>query len=379
MERIHDQPKRATEKAQRTPGRAPGHSPLMSESGPGLAPAHPMTPADIMMLQRTIGNRAVTRMLAGHPGAQLQQPATTIQRRIDPNKLNIVGEHHDESGDRRADEKAMVLDHLQFPHYWEENEFAFTDATDGGTDTKHGDSLTLLVLQSMSFVASEVKFLERRVKRAIELLADPETNVHDVITTTVRPLKDRIGKAESEVEQLRLAVIELEDSGSTDDDLIDQAGDLRTYLKGGLDGYLDEIEDYLDEIKVAEQAQAAPIAEILARFNASIGVWNVGLAQLLQDQGYDLTKLAPTSPGEQSAESQLEKQIVGERSLHMYIMAEEAAEKAHITGVWKIGNEHVDDLQHLQGPPSPHVAITGRGEFNTAYEAWKKPKVEGQG
>lgn len=377
MERIHDQPRRAAEKARRAPGRAPG--PLMSESGPGLAPAHLMTPADIIMLQRTTGNRAVSQLLAGHPGAPGQPPATTIQRRIEPNKLNLVGENHDESGDRRADEKTMVLDHLQFPHYWEENEFSFMEATEGGAQTKHGDSLTLLVLQSLSFVAIDVKHLGQEVTWALEDLADPEMEVQEVIKTTVQPLQDSIGDTVDEVEQLQLAVYELVASGSTDDDLIVEADEVQAYLKEGLDGYLDEIEGYLDEIAGLDQAPAAPIAEILGRFNASIGMWNGGLAQLLKDQGYDGTKLAPTAPGERSAEEQLRKQIAGERSLHMYVMAEEAADQAHITGVWKIGNEHVEDMEHLQGPTSPHVAITSRGEFNTAYEAWKKPKAEGQG
>jgi hypothetical protein len=314
----------------------------------------------------------VTQVLAEHSSAQEQRPATTIQRRIEPNKLNIVGENHPESEPRRADEKKMILEQFQLPRYWAENELSFTDATEGRANTKYGDSLTHLVLQSLSFFASDVASLERRVKPAIELLADPEQDVHWVITTLVQPLTVRIGETVDEVVQLSRAVRKLEDSGSTDVKLIVQVGDNATYLRGELTRYLYAIEDYLDEIEGATHPPAAPIAKILKRLNTSIGAWNSGLAQLLKDQGYDLTKFAPTAPGERSALDQVEKHIVGERSLHMYIMAEEAAEKAHLTGVWKIGDEHVDDMQHVQGQQSPHVALTSRAEFDTAYKAWKK-------
>jgi hypothetical protein len=307
-------------------------------------------------------------LLAGHLDAPAQRRAPLMQRQIEPNKLNLVGEDHPESALRRADEKKMVFERFQLPRYWEENGFSFKV----GEDTKHGDSLTHLALQSLSFVALEVKSLERQVKSVVGLQANHETVVHEAIKTYVPPL---IEDTVREVEELAQAVKHLEASGSEDYELIDQADELGIFLWDELTDYLLQIEHYLNEIEDAPHAQAAPIEEILARLSASIGVWNDRIAKLLKGQGYDLDSkvFAPTSPGEPTAEARAEKHIVGERSLHMYAMAEEAAEKARITGVWKIGDEHVEDMQHVQGPQSPHVAITSRAEFNTAYEAWKKP------
>lgn len=323
-----------------------------------------MTAAEIMLLQRTSGNRAVMRLLARQHSAPTQVQALAIQRKIESDKLNIVGENHAESNRRRDSEKAMMKERSLV--YWREGEFTYkTDGT-----TKHGDSLSLRVLQAIP--AFSIKSLEQhilseaeQIRSAVEL--GQAVNIPGVINT----LKVGTNVIAGLFQELQKALLQLESSKrsapSEDSTFLIQAVDLYSYLGIGFT-------HHKEAVLGAEQAQPDTIYETLISLGTRLGNWSTHIAEFFKTQGYDLEELAPTSPEEPSVEAQLYEQISGERSSHMYMMAEEAAEKEGVKGVWKVGDHHVRDIRNAEEEQSPRVTLTSKEEFNQDYNSWEKSK-----
>src|SRR5262245_49224195 len=71
-----------------------------------------LTPQNMLQLQRTVGNQALSKL---SPGSE-----RVISRKIEPDKMNLVGENHEESQTRRGKEKAMLKEKYHFSEnqYW---------------------------------------------------------------------------------------------------------------------------------------------------------------------------------------------------------------------------------------------------------------------
>lgn len=133
--------------------------------------------------------------------------------------------------------------------------------------------------------------------------------------------------------------------------------------------YFEEsLEEYKDDIEDAEQKQE-DMPRTLADLHVSAGVWRDGIEQLLATHGYDLNTYTPSPDGKNPAIDQAKKQVVGERSLHMWVSAIEAAEQGHVMGVWMVGDEHVRD--DMRGETHPGVTLTTHEAFTKDYNAWK--------
>ena len=228
---------------------------------------------DVLGLQRAVGNRATAHLIARHPAIGAPLATATIQREVEAGKLNIVGELHTKSADRRADEKEMLK---SFGPYWEEDEFTYRV----GDETKHGDNLERLVIQSLMFLYTDIQFLESRVKGAGQGPADDLSTVQQIDNSDVQKIKERIVNALEETTQLKRALDRLNRSESPDEDLLKEASEKWMYLEQSLEEYKDDIED-------AEQKQE-DMPQTLAELHVSAGVWKDGIRQLLATHGYDL-------------------------------------------------------------------------------------------
>jgi hypothetical protein len=354
---------------------APPASALAAAFQRAVSPA--LRADDVLALQRAVGNGATAQLIARHPGSGTPLTTATIQRKVEAGKLNIVGEYHDESDDRRQAEKEMLK---SFGPYWGENEFTYKV----GDQTRHGDSLEQLVIHSLIILSSAFESLESWTKSAVEALADNVSTVQEIVDNDVKTIKKRIDKALEETEQLKLALRELSRSQLPDAKLIEGAQNLwRSFFKGLIDYSVDipaaELKQRPIEnakrkgIKGPEQEQQ-PVPRTLQTLLTRAGAWRQDLAGLLATHGYDLNAFTPSPDKKKSAHAQMEKQIVGERSLHMWMSAVEAAEQAHVTGVWKVGTEHVDDLK---GQTHGGVTLTTSEAFTKDYEAWEATNKAG--
>jgi hypothetical protein len=349
-------PKRAIFRAD---GRASSAGPVpegrnaSAVAAPVAARQHAVRPTlsagDVLGLQRAVGNRATLHLIARHPVSETPLSTATIQRKVEADKLNVVGEHHDESGDRREVEKALLK---SFGPYWEENQLTY----EVGNQTRQGDNLELLVIHSLMILSSHMASLEWWVNNAVQVLDNNLYPLQDMVKKDVPTIKKRIDKALEETEELKLALNELDKSDWPDEALLNGATEVRMYFEESLEEYKDDIED-------AEQKHE-DMPDTLHNLLGSARAWRDGIAQLLATHGYDVKAVQPSPEEKKSANALLEKQVVGERSLHMWMSAVQAAEQGHVTGVWKVGEEHLADML---GETHAGVTLTTREEFNKDY------------
>jgi hypothetical protein len=308
---------------------------------------------DLLRLQRTVGNRTTAHLIARPPDIGAPLTTATIRRKIEAGKLNIVGESHDKSDHRRAREKEMLK---SFGPYWEEDEFSY----EVGDQTKHGDSLEHLVIQSLMFLSTNIQLLESRVQIAVMGPVDDQNTVLQIDRDEVEKIQQSIDAALDETDQLRLAVKRLERSEAANDELIDAAREKWMDFERSLEDYRDDIEDAKENPEDMRQT--------LQKLPVSAGVWRDGIQRLLAAHGYDLSTFIPSPDGKNPAIEQAKKVVVGERSLHMWVSAVEAAEQGHVRGVWMVGDEHVRD--DLRGETHPGVTLTTAEAFTKEYDAW---------
>ncbi len=295
---------------------------------------------------------------------------TQVPMSIAPGKLNVIGENHPESGARRADEIEMVKTRgFVRDQYWTENAFTFTGAAaaaDGGQQdvSRSGDDRSLLVVQSLSFALEELVSLEGRADQALGAaraeLAEKDKDL-GLFNTLLAGCQRTLTSTLAELEQTALAVDEWR-KDQTKDPIIVEIDDAIEDLRNTLDQYqrmlpadceADELEEVMDDVE---------------SLSTSCDGANMRVTALLRKLNYaDPSDAAAEVTGKEGAK-QLSKQIVGERSLHMFM----AAEASGKTGVWKVGDEHLADMK---GVPAEHINVIDRDEFNRDFLRWKAQQV----
>lgn len=339
-----------------------------------------LTASDVQQLQRMVGNKEVVNLLTktglGPVAVAVMRPVEptspnverskktiqtipeisqvvrqgdaggVIHRKIEPDKLNIVGENHEESGDRRREEKTMVQEKYGFldNQYWQENNFQYGGAS--GV-TRSGDSLVHLVLQSAAFLLEDFKSMKRWLRLIIEIF---DVDGDDVtVDNKMETLIERMEDALDENVELELAADKL-DKADEYPDVVDQALDIADHIDTSLTHYIEQIE-----------AGNVEPTKTLPQLIKNIEAMEEHIQEILEDYN-----VAATEP------EQVATQIVHERSLGMYMAAEEAAEKDGKTGVWKVGQRHADDLRDgVQDFNSKRLTMTSETEFNAELKAWQ--------
>lgn len=232
------------------------------------------------------------------------------QLTIDRSKLNVAGEEHNESNSRRKDEIAFCREKMgkENDFYWVENEFK-------NQDGKQADPQRLLLDQALSFLV-EYK--------------DKESNQLDIMTIA-NNLKKQID-GYTIAQELRL---------------LGRSVDL--FLKYGdeFQGVIDDIGE-LTKIQYPLTDTKMPVALKVAIDEIVIKRENIPL-DIMPALGKSM-------------------EVRKKRSEEMH----KAANSSNKKGVWKIGQDHVEDIISEE----LNYNLINLNEFNEEYKTWEKGRVK---
>lgn len=339
-----------------------------SPTRPANLHASHLSPGDVLQLQRTIGNRAVTKLIPR------QGPDSPIMRRIEQGKLNVVGETHKDSEPRRPAEKEMLTARYGFSpaQYWAEDDFKVGE--------QFGDSPRLLYAQSAAFLHKNLASTEASLTNLLKQLADPKVG-QDTVLGYADLIRYYLQDIRDEDEQLRLAARRVADLAGPGEEAEEAnlAAESSNIMQGYVEFHLEQLAVYpAPQVAAPSTAAPAPAAaatpgtappgpdfrsellQDLTKLFADLKNWQKEVGQLLTSLGY------------QPAESPeaLRTKIREDRSEHMRTSAEAAAGQS-IVGVWKVGDNHISDMQKGK-PAAGNVTLTPKAEFDQEYEAWAK-------
>lgn len=280
--------------------------------------------------------------------AQQSGAGDVIHRKLESGKLNLVGEDHEGSKARRGEEKAMVQEEYGFSadQYWQENTFKYN----ASGVAKSGDSLVHLVLQSAAFLLEDFEFMKKRIRHTQEALDQAPDQFDATVDAAVDTLIEEMEDANKERKELELAADKL-DKANEHPDVVDLVDEIANHIDITLSYYIEEIEN--------DRTTTLPMLK------KSVESIEEHLQALLKD--YDVAT---------AGTDQVSTQIVHERSLGMYIAAQEAAEKNNTTGVWKIGDTHAGDMDGVQNFDSQHLTVTPLNEFDAELKGWQEKRTK---
>ncbi len=329
-------------------------------------------------------------------------------------RLNVVGEHHYESGKRRQQEKEYVTTRIGSSHYWEEFEFrvqpkSIWERFKRSPDTKKrpfADPLTLRFLEWEKSIEINFETINRNIATNFPNGFRIKANFFD-IKTVISPLEEQ----EKSIGQILIILGNLasgKDGGNLKVDERKENLDLTTFVEN--------MPNAISEFKEALQVyQAIPVLEVFKEIKEKIPElieknipqsrkFNIQrVLEFIQDiepnklKGLNsekpLTELNRTynnyrksmeSLVDAVAQTQLEsnqprelEDIDRERSYAMYNAANKRYKQK---GVWKIGNNHLKDIEaKYQNPrkypeqvdskelPEIKYNILTREEFNDLF------------
>jgi hypothetical protein len=323
-------------------------------------------------LQRSLGNQAVCRLVEASRG----QPRS-VQREVEAGKLNVVGETHpdldDEEERRDAEKKALVGRGLiEEGQYWTEDEFTY------GQDEALGDSPELRALQSAVGLYRNLDIAQKTLdvaKDAVEDedVADPRTEL-EALVDELDGFGGKDGEAARFLRELRTVLKVQPDPDRLDDAIADLNELAKAALSETLkfDGFATRADALITAYELAEHqsttAQAKTreqadqdTAALVTDVEKSIAAAQKALDLALKgaDSDYDINELGA-----------LDKKLTTRRSDQMHKAAEQAADEKK-TGVWKVGQRHVDDLEKED---KRSYTLTTEAKFNTDFF----PKTDGE-
>lgn len=268
-----------------------------------------------------------------------------IQRKIEPGKMNVVGEQHEESNSRRLSEKKMLLDTYAIPSSKYRTEQEYKDTLLGYTeygDPKRHRVITRILRSQQELNAAQgilkegiadkkqYEILEMHLKMVLASLhqVELEVNVEDAseqIPGSWKGLPEAAKNCQELGGMLEYSMLGLKTTLSSDDSAHFED---RVEKEFALKGYIDRM-----------------------------------------DQMLSLTRKTLLDTTETK-----EKDIAGLstlRSRHMLLAAATSEEEV----VWKVGDEHVQDMKQMKDKSTGHVALTDRVEFNAEMARWRREQM----
>ncbi|MEA3157889.1 MAG: hypothetical protein QOK44_5478, partial [Betaproteobacteria bacterium] len=280
-----------------------------------------------------------------------------IQRKITPDRLNVVGETHSESEPRRGQEKEYT-NQVTKGGYWLEQEFKYSAGADDKASEAPGDPVDLRITQRLvqlneytDLVIKNIDDLDNKgFPGSIEQqrLVIRDSVVQLGVPTANLPYElGREGAPKAVAYQL--------EGGKT----VDAAGlkDLMQLILADAGKMLQELAAVaLDAATQRESKLAQPAIEKLrskvADHKQTIGKW-------------PRVKITETR-----------QQVREQRSA---VMAAAASREAARKGVWKIGELHVHDmLQDEKAADKRAFELTTKDEFNQELAAYEKKKKDAE-
>ncbi|OJJ16774.1 hypothetical protein BKI52_33250 [marine bacterium AO1-C] len=280
--------------------------------------------------------------------APLAAPWVGQHSKLVKDKLNIVGERHDESGvyckglDRRRDEQLYSLSKAG-GKYWQECEFRAREATKKEPEHQipFADPFHLQVDQMYSYILKEHHFLKtflmcgklESARSCIVKLINLMWSLHSRLDCQQNGLYPGTTSIKG-CSKVLTSLIVLQNQGSI-------------------------IRQTIHQLKNAAEAQTYEQTTQFQAFYQEL----TNLCQSNQDwiAKYDIPR--PKDITRQNINEIIMK-VVLERSLAIHKVAEQRGQTTR--GVWKIGEDHVQDIKRL-GLASTHYNLVTREEFNREF------------
>ncbi len=293
--------------------------------------SRPFGPEAGIQLQRTVGNRVLSRLLTAR---------TAVHREIDPGKLNIVGEDHDKEKllapghnvTLRNLEKATMARLFPPENYWLENHFRFQ--TEGGV--RFGDSPKL---RGESFLAEIRDGMESALGWSEKYAGNPAAKLPK-LQKILNEIQPYIFNTRAEVAKLR------DENREGEANAMEELVDVCETWRAGLQGMVDGLAGANGDVDLVE-AFSDPLLDLVN--SASVTIEQITVAI-----------------GEDNATQRFEP-----RSLEMLKAANLA--KNNPPGIWKVGNMHISDIKDADEKPgwpkldTDTVTITDKVEFWNNY------------
>ena len=282
--------------------------------------------------------------------AQLQEMASNpavIQRvKLQPGRLNIVGENHTESNARREDEIRLAGQEVK-GGYWNENEFRARDKredetfTEGGEDDPraYADPLSLQIGESVMWVQDGIKAFISMWTHLVKL----EKN-NEKLAEVKEELKNPLLKIKSYLNEIHRLIPLLEGNEERHTTAEEHAIIAIKAL------YLRPRDTFL---ALLDEWRPFPLRKIAGD---GFFVKFMKIVPMVNRMGPPAADLA----GKDLEESRLRRSGA---------MLAAAVNRKDAVGVWKIGFNHVTDFKKkLAGGESGHFNLVEREEFNHEYQ-----------
>ena len=227
--------------------------------------------------------------------------------KLSPNRLNVVGEEHDESDARRPKEKKISKDALNTSWYWEEHEFV----NKGVFTSEYGDDKDLRLINIFSQMIDAWKVIE---------------DVNNAVFTKVATNGDLL-KTVTHILEFSVPAERFSPEGGQTKENLESVNKYLKNIERGLtsDPSKPNYQDY-------------------------------------QNLKYWFGTLKDKSPIYKKALSGTIESSRISRSDHMNKVANDAAYK--YAGVWKVGDKHIGDIKD---PSKTKYAFMTRADFNANY------------
>lgn len=310
-------------------GTNPFFSPSQLKENPFLTPNNPNINPFLDSSSNKISNHIGLKPETNQP----------IQRKIESNKLNIVGEHHTESNERgRENEKEFIREKYSLEKYWEEPEFA-VDLDENGKET-FGDDPLLGLAQDADTLSFYLDIMKENLRSD-----NNEINYKNVVKY---------------IQQSSLSITHYINS-------TDNQEEINCYK-----GLKDEFDSVTDDFKTIFE----PIF-----IDSDVKDENRDRAFELMHENVDLIKnvaeiiIKKITPDIFIQGGDRMMKISDKRSDHMLNVARKANLNGNNNGVWKVGDLHIDDMNHYEDYFGiEKLTITKESEFTGEFNDWKEEK-----
>lgn len=262
-----------------------------------------------------------------------------IKKVLSISKLNVVGEKHTVSDGRRGEE-IQALEAIGIPaeRYWREADFV-TKAKGVINTERYGDPTDIRIEQWWGFIKEDLKSIEQVATGVLRAQV-----VWVVLATSLqKKIKGLIAEVKREVELCKNR------KGGLVKEVQAAADEILNIILPSVWELLDEAEKY----KSVGDALAAKVMNLLI---------NDGRCESA------LTLVMGRKPRDQLSSETVRR----ERSKQMHLAAEEDKDRI---GVWKIGNQHVQDIREMEKDQSIQAGsynLVNEALFNTLFERKKK-------
>jgi hypothetical protein len=297
------------------------------------------------------GGRQVNRISSSGKGS--------IQRKMEQDRLNVVGEIHTESDKRRDEEKRFSCESVGSSNYWGEQEFPVFGGNKG--DAEQGDMAEYRAMHSGTYIAQGCTEASKAAQSQLQ-------NVDDITSA----LKGGFYTQEKSRQVMGLIWGNVSSSYDASKKLIDRAmGAYAPTKTPELNKVYDELKIELNQTQINYLIASKPNASLMDMVRAiySIASLKLKIAPKINEMR-KLTGISTPRPGDKN---EGEEEIMLTRSRTMAIAAGLSNEK----GTWKIGDAHIDDLRKgrvkvRMGNPN----FMTRQEFNLELKEWKLHDLE---